>query len=374
LFFCVFHPSRTFCAPNLDSPMSTFLIYGANGYTGALIAQEAAKRGLHPVLAGRSPTDLIVEANDLHLPHRIFALDNPSALDAGLEGVALVLNCAGPFMHTAQPMVEACMRRGIHYVDITGEIGVFEALAAQDAAFEAAGIMVLPGAGFDVVPTDLMAAHLKRRLPEANRLTLAFRGMAGLSRGTAATAVESMATGVMGMVREEGVLKSVPSASRTRQVDFGKGLRDTVLIPWGDVSTAWVSTGIPNIEVYMAARPNMVRGMKAGRYLGPLLRAGFVRDFLKYRIHARAAGPTEAARAAGQATIWGRAEAADGRAVESRLTTPEPYSLTVLAALWVAEQVVAGNAPTGYQTPSTAYGPDWILDLPGVARVDAALK
>ncbi len=350
--------------------MSTFLIYGANGYTGALMAQEAVARGLQPILAGRSATDVIVTANDLHLPHRVFALDDPAALDAGLEGVAVVVHCAGPFMYTAQPMVEACMRKGVHYVDITGEIGVFEALARQSDAFAAAGIMVLPGAGFDVVPTDLMAAHLKRRLPEAQRLILAFRGMAGVSRGTAATAVESMATGVMGMVREEGKLKTVPPAARTRQVDFGKGLRDTVLIPWGDVSTAWVSTGIPNIEVYMAARPNMVRSMKAGRYLGPILRVNFVRDFLKYRVHARAAGPTEAQRAAGQAIIWGRAETADGRAVESRLTTPEPYNLTVLTALWVAEQVLAGHAPAGYQTPSTAYGPDWILELPGVERID----
>lgn len=350
--------------------MSAFLIYGANGYTGALIARAAADRGLQPILAGRSATDVIVEANALHLSHRIFELDDPHALDAALEGVTLVLNCAGPFMHTAQPMVEACLRKRVHYADITGEISVFEALAAQADAFVAAGIMVLPGAGFDVVPTDCMAAHLKRRLPDAQRLALAFRGMAGVSRGTAATAVESMATGIMGMVRENGVLKVVPSAARTRQVDFGKGPRDTVLIPWGDVSTAWVSTGIPNIAVYMAARPNMVRAMKMGRYLGPLLRAGFVRDFLKYRVHARVAGPTEAQRAAGQAVIWGRAEAPNGRAVESRLVTPEPYNLTVLTALWVAEQVLAGHAPVGYQTPSTAYGPDWILDLPGVARED----
>ncbi len=291
-------------------------------------------------------------------------------IDAGLEDVALVLNCAGPFMYTAQPMVEACMRRGIHYVDITGEISVFEALAAQSAAIRAAGIMVLPGAGFDVVPTDCLAAHLKRRLPDAHRLTLAFRGMAGVSRGTAATAVESMATGVMGVVREDGALKTVPPASRTRTVDFGTGPRDAVLIPWGDVSTAWVSTGIPNIEVYMAARPNMVRAMQAGRYFGPILRSSTLRDFLKYRIHARAAGPTDAERAAAHSTVWGRAETADGRAVESLLTAPEAYTLTALAAVWIAEQVLAGNAPPGYQTPATAYGPDWILDLPGVARVD----
>lgn len=347
----------------------TFLIYGANGYTGALIARHAVDRGLQPILAGRSATDVIVEAEGLRLPHRVFALDNSRALDAGLQGVAAVLHCAGPFVHTWRPMFEACVRNRVHYVDVTGEIAVFEALAARGAEAQAAGIMALPGAGFDVVPTDCLAAHLKRRLPTATHLVLAFRALAGVSRGTAATAIETMASGEMGLVRRSGQLARVPAAWKTRQVDFGNGPRLAVSIPWGDVSTAWHSTGIPNIEVYMAARPNVVRAMRLGRVAGPLLRLPFAKDLLKYRIHARSSGPTDAQRAAGQSTVLGMAS--DGtREVSSLLLGPEGYTLTALASLSIVEKILAGNFKPGFQTPSLAYGPDFVLELPGVERTD----
>ena len=347
----------------------TFLIYGANGYTGALVARHALERGLRPILAGRSATQVVVDAVGLHLPHRVFALDDPAALDAGLEGITVVLHCAGPFVHTWRPMFEACLRRRVHYVDVTGEIAVFEAIAARGAEAQAAGIMALPGAGFDVVPTDCLAAHLKRRLPSATHLVLAFRAMAGVSRGTAATTVEAMAAGEMGMVRRDGKLTRVPPAWKTRTVDFGSGPRLAVTIPWGDVATAWHSTGIPNVEVYMAARPKMVRAMRLGRIMGPLLRLPFAKDFLKYGIHARDSGPSDAQRAAGAGAVWGMAS--DGaREVSSLLTGPEGYTLTALASVAIVEKILAGNFKPGFQTPSLAYGPDFVLELPGTSRTD----
>jgi short subunit dehydrogenase-like uncharacterized protein len=356
----------------------TFLIYGANGYTGALVARHALERGLRPILAGRSATDVIVEAEGLRLPHRIFPLDDPAALDAGLEGIAAVLHCAGPFVHTWRPMFEACLRCRVHYVDVTGEIAVFEALAARNAEARAAGIMALPGAGFDVVPTDCLAAHLKRRLPAATHLVLAFRALSGVSRGTAATAIEAMASGEMGMVRRAGRLTPVPPAWKTRQVDFGAGPRLAVTLPWGDVATAWHSTGIPNVEVYMAARPNMVRAMRLGRVIGPLLRLPFAKDFLKYRVHARSSGPADARRRAGRSVVWGLAStgAPDDRhnppagQVAARLEGPEGYTLTALASVAIVEKILAGNFEPGFQTPSLAYGPDFVLELPGVTRTD----
>jgi short subunit dehydrogenase-like uncharacterized protein len=352
--------------------MKTWMIYGANGYTGALVARYAAERGMQPILAGRNATQVIVEANGLHLPHRVFPLDDPAALDSGLDGVDVVLNCAGPFSQTARPMVAACIRKGVHYVDVTGELEIFEALAAMDDAFRSAEIMVLPGAGFDVVATDTVAAHLKERLPTATSLTLAFRGLGVVSRGTAATAVESMASGSSGMIRRNGVLVKVPPAWRTREVDFGKGKRQVVSMPWGDVSTAWYSTGIENIEVYMAATDRMVTAMRAGRYLGPLLRLPYMRDILKYRIHARMAGPTDAQRQSMQSVVWGRAEDPSGAAVECLQTGPEGYTYTALATLEVVNRVLAGDRKIGFQTPSAAYGPDWVLDLEGVSRTDLA--
>ncbi|MGL4647982.1 MAG: saccharopine dehydrogenase family protein [Caldilineaceae bacterium] len=350
--------------------MSNWLIYGANGYTGGLVARLAAERGLHPILAGRNATQVIVEANGLGFSHRTFTLESPAALDQALQGVEVVLHCAGPFVQTALPVVEACVRRRIHYVDITGEIQVFEALAARDREFEQAGILVLPGAGFDVVPTDCLAAHLARRLPGAVRLELAFMGLGGVSRGTASTAIEGMASGAMGMVRRNGALTPMAPAHKVRQVDFGRGPRDVVSIPWGDVSTAWYSTGIPNIEVYMAAKPKMVSAMRAGRWFGPLLRLPFAKDLLKYGIHARAAGPSDEQRAAGRSLVWGRVEDAAGRSAEARLSTLEAYTLTAHSALNAVERILAGKAKPGFQTPSLAFGPDWVLDIPTTTRED----
>jgi short subunit dehydrogenase-like uncharacterized protein len=226
-----------------------FLIYGANGYTGELVAEEAARRGLRPILAGRDREAIARVASRLGLPSRVVGLEDEAALARALEGVGLVLHCAGPFSRTWAPMLRACLRVGAHYLDINGELKVFEALLQHDAEARRAGLMVMPGVGCDVVPTDCLAAHLKRRLPGARRLVLAFAMTAGPSRGTAAAMLEMMEG--TGWVRQGGRLVSVPPAWRTREFDFGVGSpRKAITVPWGDLCTAWLSTGIPDIEVY----------------------------------------------------------------------------------------------------------------------------
>ena len=349
---------------------STLLIYGANGYTGELTARAAAQRGMTPILAGRKGAAIGALADELALPQRVFDLADAGAVDAALADVTAVLHCAGPFARTAKPMADGCLRNGVHYLDITGEIQVFEALAARHDEARAAGVMLLPGAGFDVVPTDCLAAHLARRLPSATRLTLAFQGLGGISRGTATTMIEQMGQGSGGMVRRNEVLTPVPSAWKTREVDFGRGPRMAMTIPWGDVSTAFHSTGIPNIEVYMAMHPRLIRGAKVSRYLGPLLAARPVQAFLKQRIRAGAPGPDAAARAAGVSLLWGMVEDDAGARAVSRMQTPEGYTLTVLASLDIAQKVLDGHAKPGYQTPSSAFGPDFILAIDGVVRED----
>ena len=231
--------------------MANLLIYGATGYTGSLIAREAIGRNIRPIIAGRSTNALAALAGELGLEHRVFALDVPAEIDAGLGGIHTVLNCAGPFSRTARPMADACLRTKVNYLDITGEIAVFEHLASRDADARTAGVVLLPGVGFDVVPSDCLAVHLKQRLPSANRLVLAFRSSGRMSRGTMLTGLERATDG--GMIRENGKLKPVPTAWRTRTIDFGDGPVRAMTIPWGDVATAFHSTGIPNIEVYLAA-------------------------------------------------------------------------------------------------------------------------
>ena len=345
-----------------------WLIYGANGYTGELIAREAARRGLRPALAGRRRDAVAPLAEELGLEHRAFALDDTPALDAALAGTALVLHCAGPFAHTSAPMVAACLRARAHYVDITGEVAVFEACAARDADARAAGVVLLPGAGFDVAPSDCLAAHLKRRLPSATHLALGCAVTSSPSRGTATTAVENLHRG--GLVRKDGALTPVPPGWRTRLIDFGGGRpRTAVTIPWGDVSTAFHSTGIPNVEVYMAAPPAMRRMLRAARVVRPLLGLAPVQRMLKAAIARRPRGPSAEQRAAGRSLLWG--EARDGsRTVVSRLAGPEGYALTVQTALRAVEKIRAGGATAGFRTPSLAFGADFILEIDGVTRVD----
>jgi len=351
-------------------PSTPLLIYGANGYTGALITRLAVARGLRPILAGRSHAALAAVAVPLGLEYRVFALEDTAALDAALAQVQVVLHCAGPFAHTARQMVDACFRTRTHYLDITGEIAVFEALAACDAEARAAGVMLLPGAGFDVVPSDCLAAHLKRRLPSATSLALAFQVLGRVSRGTATTAVENLARG--GMVRRAGKLLAVPAAYKTRLIDLGRGPVTASTIPWGDVATAFHSTGIPNIEVYTPLSTTTRHLMVASGYLRPVLASYTVQRLLKRLVRGQPPGPSDEERARGMSLLWGEVVDDRGARCVSRVRAPEAYTLTALTALAIAEKALAGQAPVGFQTPSRAYGADLILEIPGATREDIA--
>lgn len=345
-----------------------WMIYGANGYSGALIARMAAERGMRPIVAGRTHAAVAAVAARHGLAPRTFALGDAAALDAALADVALVLHCAGPFAHTARPMAESCLRTGTHYLDITGEIAVFEDLARRDAQAQAAGIMLLPGAGFDVVPSDCLALHLKQRMPEAQRLTLAFQALGRVSWGTATTAVENLHRG--GMLRRDGRLVELHGPPPVRAIDFGRGPVDTVALPWGDVATAYYSTGIPNIEVYATLGASARWLMALGRPLGWLLASDPGQRLLKRLIRLQPAGPSDAERAAGLSLLWGEVSDPAGRRCAARMRAPEGYTLTALTALAIVERVLAGQAPAGFQTPARAYGADFIRQFPGVELAD----
>jgi short subunit dehydrogenase-like uncharacterized protein len=351
--------------------MSDFLIYGATGYTGSLVASEAARRGLRPVLAARGAEKVAALAGELGLEHRTFPLDSADAVAGGVRGVRTVLNCAGPFSRTARPLTDACLRAGTHYLDVTGEAALLEAQAARGAEARAAGVVLLPGVGFDVVPSDCLAAHLKRRLPTATRLALAFRSSGRLSRGTALTALEGVADG--GLARKGGVLTRVPAAWRTRAIDFGDGRPvKAITIPWGDVATAYHSTGIGDVEVYLAAPWALRAAARLTRYSGWLLRRKAVQAWLGRRIRAGPPGPTADERRTNRCHLWGAVADSAGRTAVCRQQTPDGYDVTVEAALVAVSRVLAGAVAPGYHTPATAFGPDFVLELPGVTRTDEA--
>lgn len=345
---------------------NNFLIYGANGYTGELITRFAVERGMRPIIAGRNEAAIKALAEKHGLEYRVFSLEDTEKLDAALNEVATVLHCAGPFSLTSRQMGEACLRTNTHYTDITGEIAVFEACAAADQKAKEAGIMIMPGVGFDVVPSDCLARHLKDRLPTATDLSLAFYGMGRMSHGTQATMTMNIGKG--GAVRRDGKIMPVPAAWRTREIDFGETKKTGVTIPWGDVSTAFYSTGIPNIEVFTVVPPSALKLMKLSRYIGPMLASGPIQRYLQGKIPP--GGPSDAERARGKTLLWGEASDTAGNRVEARLQTPEGYTLTALAALNITQKILEGNFAPGFQTPSKAYGPDLILEIEGTKRDD----
>jgi len=345
---------------------NTFLIYGANGYTGELITRFAVERGMKPLLAGRNAIAVEALAKKHHLDYQVFSLDEAYRIDNVLQSVDMVLHCAGPFSRTARPMVEACLRNKKHYTDITGEIAVFEACAALDKKAQEAGIMLMPGVGFDVVPTDCLAKHLKGRLPTATRLSLAFYGVGRLSHGTQATMIMNIGKG--GAIRRDGKITGVPAAWKTREIDFGEVTKSGVTIPWGDVATAFYSTDVPNIEVYTVVPPSNLKMMKASRYLGWLLATKPFQDYLQKKIPA--GGPSDAEREKGKTLLWGEASDRNGNRVESRMQGPEGYTITAIAALNIAQKILDGRFTPGYQTPAKAYGADLVLEIDGVTRQD----
>ncbi len=347
----------------------TFLLYGSYGYTGRLIAEQAVQRGLKPILAGRDPARLHEQASQLGLESLAFALDDTPALENALSRVSLVLLAAGPFQHTYRPVAQACLRLGRHYLDITGEIGVFEGLAALHAEAQQAGVMLLPGVGFDVVPSDCLAAHLKNRLPSADHLTIAIRsGGGGFSQGTALTMVESIHLSTV--VRRDGRLAHTEGGPQVRNFDFGRGPRPAIAISWGDIATAYWSTKIPNIETFMSFPPSITRLFQASGALRGPLGAGWVKGLLRRLVKSGPPGPTDEQRQRGRSTLYSEVSGAAGQRASARLETPEGYQLTMLSSLLIVEKVLQGQAFPGFQTPSTAFGADLVLEIPGTQRLD----
>ena len=339
-----------------------WMIYGANGYTGDIIAREAKTRGLAPVLAGRTADKVEALAKELGLEHRVFGLDRVDAIAAKCSGIGLVLHCAGPFSATSRPMIEACLDAKAHYLDITGEIGVFEHAQTKHGDAQNAGVVVCPGVGFDVIPTDCVAAVLKQALPDATHLALGFDSRSGFSPGTAKTSVEGLAQG--GKVRRDGKIVRVPLAARVRRIDFGDGEKLAMTIPWGDVSTAYYTTGIPNIEVYIPGSPGMIANARRANYVRWLLGFGPVQRFLKKKA-GQMKGPSAELRAKLPTYVWGEVTNASGQTKTARIKTENGYSVTVTGSLAVVDYLLKNRPQGGSYTPARLMGADLIARLPG---------
>lgn len=343
-----------------DTPRA--MIYGANGYTGRLIARHAVERGLKPTLAGRNHEAIRRLADELGCPAVGFGLENPAQIAEQLKGFKAVLHCAGPFSQTARVMMDACLMSRTDYLDITGEIEVILAAAERTERARDVGVALIPAVGFDVVPSDCLAAMLAEKLPGARVLQLAFTSSGGLSVGTAKTMIESFPQG--GRARIDGVIRAVPTAWKTMQIPFRHKTLLGMTIPWGDVASAYYSTGIPNIEVYTATPPKQVARMRRLRFLLPVLAFKPLQRLVKWQIGRRVTGPDDKELATGTSSLWGRVSDDQGRSVSGTLETLSGYRLTALTAVAALERVLSGSVPRGFSTAAQAFGREFILGFP----------
>ncbi len=338
------------------------MIYGAYGYAGELMVREAVKQGMKPVIAGRIAEKLKPIAQELNLEYRAFGI-----LDAGnhLQNINVLLNCAGPFSATAEPLVKTCLEQQVHYLDITGEIDVFRKCYALDAEARKQNIIVMPGVGTDIVPTDCLAAILKEKLPSATNIDLAFSFGTTPSIGTAKTAIESFGKG--GLIRENNQLKQVPNAFRIKKIPFQNKPQWATTIPWGDVFTAGISTGVPNgmvymampkLSIYMVRLTNPIKGILNTR-LGQKTTKNLLSFLMKK-------GPEEQARETERGQFWGEAQAPNGDKVEMTMSTPNVYLLTAVAGIRIAEYCLNNHGKSGYKTPSMLLGSNFITSIPGI--------
>jgi short subunit dehydrogenase-like uncharacterized protein len=346
-----------------------WMIYGATGYTGELIAREAKSQGKTPILAGRNAAKIIALARELKLPSTAFRLEAPSDIVAALRGVRLVLNCAGPFSKTADPLMRACLAGPAHYLDITGEIDVLEGAHRFDADAKAAGVVLCPGAGFDVVPTDCVALMLKKALPEATELALGFElSGRGMSAGTAKTLVEGL--GKTGKIRRAGRIVDCPLGRGSRRIDFGRGAKLAMPIPWGDVASAFYTTGIPDITVYTPISPLSLAIARLTIAFGPVLRSPRLQAWLIKKIEENPSGPDVATRNANPSWVWGEGKDAHGRSHTIRIVTLNGYSLTVFSSLALVQHLMSNACSPGCWTPAGLMGENFILSLPGTSKLD----
>jgi short subunit dehydrogenase-like uncharacterized protein len=348
--------------------LERFVIYGATGYTGGLVARVAREQGLQPVLSGRSAEKLKTVAEPLGLEYRAVHLDDADQLDATLHDFTVVLNAASPFSATAFPLVDACLRTGTHYLDITGEVAIFEALYHSDVEAQSRKVMILPGVGFVVVPSDCLAAHVSQRLPDAHSLQLGISRTDLISRGSFRTMSELLNEEVA--IRREGMIVSVPAGALERSFDYGEGDRLSSAVSWADVFTAFLSTRIPNVEVYVE-----MNLMEKGMYW---FHNRFARMFntspgqliLKAQVELLPEGPSDEERAGRKRVIVAEAKDRSGRRAISRLRVPESYTFTALSAVAITKKVLQGEFKPGFQTPARVYGADFVRSLAGVVWED----
>ena len=346
------------------------LLYGATGFSGGAIARRLRDQGRTPIVAGRDGGRIRAVAESLNAPWRGFDLADRPALDAALADVSLVLHAAGPFVQTAPPMIDACIRGGAHYLDIAGEWPVFALAQQRSGDAVAAGVMLMPGAAFSIVVSDCLMARAVRRIPDVVALRIAGSSPAAVTRASLRSAINLTDADVI--VRRHGSVERTPAGELSRGFNFGAGERISVAVSGPDVITGEQTTGIQNIETYieapLASRLALRAGGLASAVYGPAITRGALRSLSRW-------WPEPAPEQ--DAAVWRNAvvvETVDRWRRTSRLglRTIDSYEVTTRAAAAIAHRVAGGDHSPGFQTPAGLFGPEFVLDLGGVSPFDAS--
>ena len=343
-----------------------WMIYGAYGYTGELLSEEAIRRGYKPILAGRSAEKLRTLANKLNLDQVVIDLKDEEFLIKSLNEVDLILNAAGPFKYTSEPIVKACLKTGTNYLDITGEIPIFEQNFKYDEPAKAEEIVIMSGVGFDVVPTDCLAKYISDKVSNASELEIGIVGIGSPSRGTLKTMLEYISDGRL--IRRNGELIRYEKSNGPRTIHFPDKERSLVPISWGDLSTAYRTTGIPNITTYMPfSKPMtfMIKGSKTKDSENWKKNINGMKSWIEKNVH----NPDERARMKGHSYLWAQAMNDNGEKKEAWLETMEGYRFTSISGIKAVEKVFELE-PRGALTPALAFGSDFILEFPETKRYD----
>lgn len=343
----------------MGAAQNKLMIYGATGYSAQLILEELLVRKIKPVLAGRNEPRTKEIAVKYGCEFRIFDLRSDDKIDEALGDVHTLINCAGPFRMTAKELMEACVRTKTNYLDITGEIPVMHLAFSMHKQAKKAGIVIMPSVGFDIIPTDCLAKRLSEKMPDAVNLKLGLVNKRGkISRGTWLTTLEFLKG--TGRVRRNGVLIESPIGEYTVNVKLNNFSFSGLSIPWGDVYSSYISTRIPNVEVYLAMPWLAVKLRKLLTFFLKILRIGFVKNFVAHLIRKNLTGPSKKEREATKTYVWGKVENAKGETLEEVYQMMEGYNLTGVGAAECAVRLLNNAVSPGYYTPSLAFGSEFM--------------
>jgi short subunit dehydrogenase-like uncharacterized protein len=349
---------------------SKVMIYGANGYTGQLILEECKNNNFEVIIAGRNIEKLKILSEKFGYEERAFSLSEN--FTDKFDDIYLVLNCAGPFSKTAKPIVDACILTGTHYLDITAEIDVFEMIKQRNVEAVDKDVLLLPGIGFDVIPTDCMAKFLSEKLDNAVSLEIGIYFDHGISKGTQYTNVERLKLG--GAIRKDGEIVKTKLLGRSKVLTFydidGRKFENlTYQIPWGDISTSYTTTSIPNIEVYLNYPKKIVRLAKISHYFKWLFKFGFIENIMK-KMMVRIMKPVEMDKVdEGHLNLRATARNNNGEELSISLNTINSYKFTAISSIFMIKKVLDGDFRSGYYTPAGLYGSNLITEIDPISEI-----